>query len=189
MQRAVAGLRGRVTFGAALGAFTSFKIGGPADVLVMPADVEDVRRLVVQAHGEIYFREYGWDERFEALVARIAGEFVDNLEPARERCWIAERDGERVGSVFLVKKSATIAKLRLLIVDPQARGLGIGRRLVDECLRFAREAGYRKITLWTHGQLTAARRIYQSAGFACVDRKHVKAFGKNLVDETWELTW
>jgi len=143
---------------------------------------------IVQMHGAIYAREYGYDPRFEAIVARIAADFLERFDPARERCWIAEIDGENVGSVCLVRKSATVAKLRLLIVDQRARGLGIGRRLVDECIRFAREAGYRKITLWTHGQLAAARAIYRACGFECVDRQPVKSFGKRLVDETWELT-
>lgn len=142
---------------------------------------------IVQRHGALYAQEWGYDARFEALVARIAAEFLERFDPARERCWIAEIGGENVGSVCLVKKSATIAKLRLLIVDPRARGLGIGRRLVDECVRFARQAGYRKITLWTHGQLAAARAIYAQAGFVCVGRKRVQAFGKRLVDEIWEL--
>ena len=142
---------------------------------------------IVERHGALYASEYGYDARFEAVVARIAADFLDRFDPARERCWIAEIDGENVGSVCLVKKSPTIAKLRLLIVDPRARGLGIGRRLVEECVRFAKDAGYRKITLWTHGQLTSARRIYASCGFTCVGRQKGHTFGKRLVDETWEL--
>ncbi len=141
---------------------------------------------IVRMHGVLYAREYGYDARFEAVVARIAADFLDHFDAARERCWIAEIDGENVGSVCLVKRSATVAKLRLLIVDPRARGLGIGRRLVDECVRFARDVGYRTITLWTHGQLAAARAIYRGAGFECVARQRVRAFGKRLVDETWE---
>jgi DNA-binding MarR family transcriptional regulator/GNAT superfamily N-acetyltransferase len=145
---------------------------------------------VVQAHGALYAREWGYDQHFESLVARIVADFVDRFDPRRERCWIAEKDGEIVGSVFLVKKTPAVAKLRLLIVDPRARGLGIGRRLVDECVGFAKQAGYRKITLWTHRQLTAARRIYRQAGFVCVDKKRHASFGKqHLVDEIWELTW
>lgn len=143
---------------------------------------------IVQMHGRLYAQEWGYDARFEAAVARIAADFLDRFDPVRERCWMAEMDGETVGSVCLVKKVPTIAKLRLLIVDPRARGLGIGRRLVDECVRFARQAGYRKITLWTHAQLDAARRIYAQCGFVCVDRKRAASFGKRLVDETWELT-
>jgi DNA-binding MarR family transcriptional regulator/GNAT superfamily N-acetyltransferase len=143
---------------------------------------------VVQRHGELYWQEYKYDERFEGLVAEIVAEFVQKLDPARERCWIAEKDGENVGSIFLVKKSAAIAKLRLLLVEPSARGLGIGKRLVEECVRFARDAGYRKIMLWTQSELASARRIYQTAGFKLVaEQKHQSWSRDNLVAETWEL--
>lgn len=142
---------------------------------------------VVHRHGVLYANEYGWDERFEALVAEIAAHFVQHLDPKRERCWIAEKDGEIVGSVFLVKKSKTVAKLRLLLVEPKARGLGIGKRLVEECIRFARQAGYKKITLWTQSILGPARHIYKEAGFRIVKREKNQSFGASLVAETWEL--
>jgi DNA-binding MarR family transcriptional regulator/GNAT superfamily N-acetyltransferase len=143
---------------------------------------------VIHRHGVLYAEEYGWNERFEALVAQIAAEFIQNFDAKHERCWIAERDGVIVGSVFLVKKSDRVAKLRLLLVEPPARGLGIGGRLVDECVRFARQAGYRKITLWTQSKLDAARHIYRKAGFCVTKRERIHSFGHKLVSETWELT-
>jgi DNA-binding MarR family transcriptional regulator/GNAT superfamily N-acetyltransferase len=143
---------------------------------------------MVYRHGVLYSQEYGYDERFEALVAKIAAEFIEHLDPKRERCWIAEKDGERVGSVLLVKKSETIAKLRVLLVEPSARGLGIGRRLVEECIRFARQVGYKKMMLWTQSELTAARGIYEKAGFQLIRKeKHADWGREKLISETWEL--
>ena len=142
---------------------------------------------IVHRHGVLYAQEYGYDERFEALVAEIVAEFVQNFDPKRERCWIAEKDGEIVGTVFLVRKSKTICKLRLLLVEPSARGLGLGRRLVAECVRFGKQAGYRKMMLWTQSELGAARHLYKEAGFRRVQRQAHKSWGRNLISETWEV--
>jgi GNAT superfamily N-acetyltransferase len=160
-----------------------------------PADVPYILRpprsgdmgWIVSRHGALYGEEYGWDERLEALCAEIVATFVRNFDAKRERCWIAERDGENVGSVMLVKDTEEIARLRLLLVEPKARGLGIGARLVEECVRFARETRYKKITLWTHSVLIAARHIYEQAGFKLIDSKKHNEFGKVLTGETWDL--
>jgi len=143
---------------------------------------------IVHRQAVLYAEEWGYNEAFEALVAEIVAAFVKELRPSRERCWIAEKDGEVVGSVFLVRKSDKVAKLRLLYVEPSARGCGIGARLIDECVRFARQAGYRKLTLWTQSELDAARRLYKKAGFVLTAKKTHDSFGRQgLVAETWDL--
>ncbi|MGH6677380.1 MAG: GNAT family N-acetyltransferase, partial [Bradyrhizobium sp.] len=141
---------------------------------------------VVQSHGAIYASEYGFDTSFEALVAEIAAKFITSFDAARERCWIADIDGRPVGSVFLVRHSDDVAKLRLLLVEPVGRGQGLGRRLVAECVSFARSCGYRRITLWTQSILVAARKIYQDAGFVRVAIEPHRSFDQNLIGETWE---
>lgn len=142
---------------------------------------------VVQQHAEIYWREYGWNRDFEALVAGIAADFIRKFQPEWEKCWIAELDGERVGAVFVVRQSRTVARLRMLILSPQARGLGLGARLTDECIAFARAKGYRKMVLWTNSCLTAARAIYTKRGFRLTKSEPYEGFGQQLVGETWEL--
>jgi DNA-binding MarR family transcriptional regulator/GNAT superfamily N-acetyltransferase len=147
---------------------------------------------IVAAHGELYAREYGWVEPFEGLCAGIVADYVNNYDPKWEACWIAEMDGENVGSVMLVKdkpgeKSPAVARLRLLLVHPKARGLGLGRRLTDECVTFARAAGYQQVTLWTHSVLAAARHTYEKAGFTLTSSEKKKSWGKDVVAEYWDL--
>ncbi len=164
---------------------------GEEDGSVRPAILRDPRPgdmgWVVQSHGALYASEYGFDASFEALVADIAAKFLTSFDASRERCWIADIDGTPVGSIFLVRHSDDVAKLRLLLVDPAGRGQGLGHRLVGECVSFARACGYRKITLWTQSILVAARKIYQDAGFTLVASEPHRSFGQSLIGETWEL--
>jgi GNAT superfamily N-acetyltransferase len=159
----------------------------PVPYIIRPPRPGDIG-WVVSRHGALYAEEYGWDETFEGFVAEIAGTFLKGFDTRRERCWIAEREGQVVGSVFLVKgPDERSAKLRLLYVEPAARGLGIGARLVEECRVFAGAAGYARIVLWTNSVLTSARRIYEAAGYRLIDSKPHRSFGQDLVGETWEL--
>jgi DNA-binding MarR family transcriptional regulator/GNAT superfamily N-acetyltransferase len=163
----------------------------PVPYIIRPPRPGDIG-VVISRHGALYAEEYAWDETFEGLVAEIAGAFLKGFDPRRERCWIAEREGQVVGSVFLVKGpeesgAGRTAKLRLLYVEPSARGLGIGARLVEECRLFARSAGYTHIVLWTNSVLVSARRIYEAAGYRLVESEPHRSFGQDLVGETWEL--
>jgi DNA-binding MarR family transcriptional regulator/GNAT superfamily N-acetyltransferase len=142
---------------------------------------------VVEKHGALYAKEYGWNNHIEAITAEIVGAFLKNFDPKRERCWIAELDGEIVGCVFLVRETDKVARLRLLMVDPSARGFGVGKKLVEECITFARNAGYRRITLWTHAVLKAARGIYHKTGFRLTKEWVHDDFGKKEKSETWDL--
>jgi DNA-binding MarR family transcriptional regulator/GNAT superfamily N-acetyltransferase len=142
---------------------------------------------IVTRHAELYAEEYNWREPFEGLCAQIVADFVNNFDPKKERCWIAERNGENVGTVMLVKDKPGVARLRLLLVEPKARGLGIGARLTGECIRFARRAGYRSITLWTHSVLKGARHIYEKAGFTLTSSEPRRSWGQDVVAEYWDL--
>jgi DNA-binding MarR family transcriptional regulator/GNAT superfamily N-acetyltransferase len=160
---------------------------GPTSYVLRPPNSGDLG-WIVHRQGALYAEEWGYNEEFEALAAQIVADYVRHLRPAKERCWVAEKDGEVVGCVFLVRASNTLAKLRLLYVEPSARGLGIGGRLIDECVRFSRQAGYRRLTLWTQSELAAARRLYKKAGFILSGKKPHDSFGrKGLVAETWDL--
>lgn len=163
-------------------------LGDPTDsaTFILRDPVPGDMGWIIHRQAALYAQEYDWDWTFEALISGIAGDFITNFDPAYERCWVAEREGEIVGSVFVVRQDETVAKLRMLYVEPAARGLGLGRRLVDECLRFAREKGYARMVLWTNANLVAARRIYEAAGFALTDEDPHHSFGHDLVGQIFE---
>ena len=157
----------------------------PPNVVLRPHRPGDIG-WVIHRHGVLYAQEYGWDGSFEAMVAKVAAEFIDTFKPEREQCWIAERGGAIVGSAFVAEKSATIAKLRLVYVEPTMRGIGLGRHLVETAMTFARDSGYSRMTLWTNDVLIPARKLYQALGFAMVASEPYRGFGQDLVGETWE---
>ena len=157
------------------------------DLFTLREHRDDDIEWVIKRHGEIYTEEYGWDHRFQDLVEVIARDFIRDFNPERERCWIAERQGKRIGCVFLVRKSDDVAQLRLLLVEPSARGLGVGRRLVQECIDFAIAHKYSTMRLWTNDVLISARRIYEAAGFVLVEEERHSSWGKPLTSQTWEL--
>ena len=158
----------------------------PSTLVLRPPRAGDLG-WVVHRHGVLYAREYGWDERFEGLVAEIVANFVARFDARRERCWIAQQDGVPVGSVFVVRAAARTAQLRLLLIEPQVRGRGLGKRLVQACIRFARARGYRKLVLWTQSELAAARSIYAAAGFERKKTQRHAKFGLRMTGEYWEL--
>ena len=183
--------RRRAEFARAISTIEETVLGGrrePGSIVLRPHRPGDMG-TVVHLEGAGYVEQLGWDESFEALVAHIVADFLDNFDAAREGCWIAEMEGKHVGHIFLVQhqERADTARLRLLYVDPAARGMGLGARLVDECVRFSRSAGYKKITLWTQSILKSAHRIYETAGFCLVHEEAHHSFGKDLVGQTWEM--
>jgi GNAT superfamily N-acetyltransferase len=159
----------------------------PESAFILRQHEPDDIGWVIRRHGEIYTEEYGWDSRFRDLVEKIALDFIRDFDPSFERCWIAERSGERIGCVFLVRRTYDIAQLRLLLVEPSARGLGVGRKLVQECIDFASAHGYSKVRLWTNDVLVSARRIYEAAGFTLIEEEEHSSWGKPLKSQTWEV--
>ena len=167
---------------------TAFVPASAADITLRSHRPGDMG-WVIERHGALYHQEYDWNSDFEGLVAGVASDFLKNLDPGRERCWIAERGGRRLGCVFLVAGEGNTAKLRLLLVEPEARGLGLGRALIEACVHFARKAGYDRVLLWTQSNLLAARHLYRQAGFRCIERERHRSFGHQLTAETWELSF